>query len=37
MKEKEISMETVHKCMWEEANETLQEWHDKVERKIKSY
>lgn len=30
-------METVHKCMWEEANETLQEWHDKVERKIKSY
>ena len=37
MKEKEISMETVHKCMWEEAHETLQEWHDKVERKIKSY
>lgn len=36
-KEKEISMETVHKCMWEEAHEALQEWHDKIERKVKSY
>ena len=31
------SMETVHKCIWEEAHETLREWHNKVERKIKSY
>lgn len=25
LKDSEISMETVHKCMWEEAHEALQE------------
>lgn len=36
-KEKNIEMDTVHKCMWEEAHETLQDWHDCIEKKIKSY
>ncbi len=36
-KEKKEEKETVHECMWEEAHEALQEWHDKIERKVKSY
>lgn len=36
-KEKKEEKETIHECMWEEAHEALQEWHDKIERKVKSY
>ena len=36
-KEKKEEKETLHECMWEEAHEALQEWHDKIERKVKSY
>jgi hypothetical protein len=37
MKEKTIDMKTVDHCMWGEAHEQMQEWHDKIEKKISKY
>ena len=37
MKEKSIDMKTVDHCMWEESHEQMQEWHDKIEKKISKY
>ena len=36
-KQKSMDSDTVDKCMWKECQETLQEWHDKIERKINKY
>ena len=36
-KQKSMDSDTVDKCMWNECQETLQEWHDEIERKINKY
>ena len=37
MKEKGVDGKAVEKCMWHEAHEQMQEWHDKIEKKIDKY
>lgn len=37
MKHKEVNEKTVDHCMWHEAHEQMQEWHDKIEKKISKY
>ena len=37
MKQKGIDEKTVDHCMWEEAHEQMQEWHDKIEKKVAKY
>jgi selenocysteine-specific translation elongation factor len=37
MKHKEVNEKTVDHCMWHEAHEQMQEWHDKIEKKIAKY
>ena len=37
MKEKNVDAKTVSHCMWEEAHEQMQEWHEKIEKKIHKY
>jgi hypothetical protein len=36
-KRKDINEKTVEHCMWHEAHEQMQEWHDKIEKKIAKY
>lgn len=37
MKHKEVNEKTVDHCMWHETHEQMQEWHDKIEKKIAKY
>ena len=37
MKHKGTDEKTVDHCMWHEAHEQMQEWHDKIEKKISKY
>jgi ATP-dependent protease ClpP protease subunit len=37
MKHKEVDAKTVSHCMWEESHEQMQEWYDKIEKKISKY
>lgn len=37
MKQNNTNSEIVYKCMWDEAHETLQDWHEKIEKKINKY
>ena len=37
MKQRGVTEETVEYCMWHEAHEQMQEWHDKIEKKIAKY
>lgn len=36
-KHKEVNEKTVDHCMWEESHEQMQEWHDKIAKKISKY
>ena len=36
-KHKEVDVKTVAHCMWHEAHEQMQEWYDKIEKKIAKY
>lgn len=36
-KHKEVNEKTVDHCMWKEAHEQMQEWHDKIAKKISKY
>ena len=36
-KHKEVNEKTVDHCMWKESHEQIQEWHDKVAKKISKY
>ena len=37
LKHKEVNEKTVDHCMWEESHEQMQEWHDKIAKKINKY
>jgi hypothetical protein len=37
MKSTKVDAKTVSQCMWDEAHEQMQEWHDKIEKKIAKY
>ena len=36
-KHKEVNEKTVDHCMWKESHEQMQEWHDKIAKKISKY
>ena len=36
-KHKEVNEKTVEFCMWHESHEMMQEWHDKIEKKVIKY
>jgi hypothetical protein len=36
-KQKEVEPKTVSHCMWKETHEQMQEWYDKVLKKISKY
>ena len=36
-KHKEINEKTVSHCMWEQTHEHMQEWYDKIKKKIEKY
>jgi hypothetical protein len=36
-KQKEVDSKTVSHCMWKETHEQMQEWYDKVLKKINKY
>ena len=36
-KHKEVDAKTVAHCMWHEAHEQMQEWYEKIEKKIAKY
>lgn len=36
-KHKEVDSKTVAQCMWHEAHEQMQDWYDKIEKKIAKY
>ena len=36
-KHKEVNEKTVEHCMWHEAHEEMEEWYDKIEKKINKY
>lgn len=36
-KAKEVDEKTVDHCMWKESHEQMQEWHDKIAKKINKY
>ena len=37
MKAKNVDEKTVEKCMWHEAHEQMQEWHEHIEKKVAKY
>ena len=37
LKHKEVNEKTVDHCMWKESHEQMQEWHDKIAKKINKY
>lgn len=37
MKSSKANAETVSQCMWDEAHDQMQEWHDEIARKIAKY
>ena len=37
LKHKEVNEKTVDHCMWKESHEQIQEWHDKIAKKISKY
>ena len=37
LKHKEVNEKTVEHCMWKESHEQMQEWHDKIAKKINKY
>lgn len=37
MKQKDVDAKTVSHCMWEESHEQMQEWHEKIAKKIGKY
>ena len=36
-KQKDVTEKSVEKCMWHETHEQIQEWYDKVAKKIAKY
>ena len=36
-KQKQVTEKTVEHCMWKESHEQVQEWHDKIAKKIAKY
>lgn len=36
-KHKEVNEKTVEHCMWNETHEQMQEWYDKIAKKISKY
>lgn len=36
-KHKEVNEKTVDHCMWKESHEQMQEWHDKIAKKVNKY
>ena len=36
-KQKQVTEKTVEHCMWKESHEQMQEWHDKIAKKIAKY
>ena len=36
-KHKEVNEKTVEHCMWKESHEQIQEWYDKIAKKISKY
>ena len=36
-KQKEVTEKTVSMCMWEETHKNMQEWYEKIRKKIEKY
>ena len=36
-KHKEVNEKTVEHCMWKESHEQMQEWYDKITKKVSKY
>ena len=37
LKHKEVNEKTVDHCMWKESHEQMQEWYDKIAKKVNKY